>query len=327
MKNDTERLRKKNETIEGVTYKSNFGIAAENINQNKITIENMVTFVSAKSIVYFDLETSGFTATDQILEIAARCNDIEFDVYIKPECTISSNASKVTGLTTMGGELYLNNKKVVSIDLKSALLAFRQFLNLVKPALLVAHNGTTFDVPRLLRAIMNNNLQDKFSIIFGFADTLRIFKKTFPERKGPGMLKLQALAEHILQEQHTGSFHEALFDVQILQRLVRSIEKENELFKHYKTYKQCLIDQLDNERIKYNLKKLTSLIGVISLDLLKKVAKENVTYDMLINIYKADGEEAILKIFKEKLPNGKPKITSNKKALDKIIDNLKKNLQ
>lgn len=75
----------------------------------------------------------------------------------------------------------------------------------LKLILLVAHNAT-FDVLIFLRSIPNVKMIDNFNIICGFSDTLKFFKKTFPERKDPEMFKLAKLAEDLLETQVSENF-------------------------------------------------------------------------------------------------------------------------
>lgn len=58
---------------------------------------------------------------------------------------------------------------------------------------MIAHN-CPFDAPRLLRAIQNENLINDFRIVISsFQDTLKLFKRKFPDRKGSKQLSLTSL--------------------------------------------------------------------------------------------------------------------------------------
>ena len=120
-------LRKNNEKSEGVTYKPNCGIDFEINLQSKLNVNH-----SSYSVVYFDLETTELSMSDEILQIAAICDDREFNVYIHPTRAISSSASNITGLRSISGELYLKNQKLLCTELKDALIAFNEFLSLSK---------------------------------------------------------------------------------------------------------------------------------------------------------------------------------------------------
>ncbi|KAK0170502.1 hypothetical protein PV328_008340 [Microctonus aethiopoides] len=75
------------------------------------------------------------------------------------------------------------------------LLPVSQFLSSISTqCLLVAHNAR-FDSSHLIHSIVTTEMVDKFStILLGFTDTLAIFRKNLPERKGRDMFKLEQLA-------------------------------------------------------------------------------------------------------------------------------------
>lgn len=70
---------------------------------------------------------------------------------------------------------------------------------------------------------------DNFNIICGFSDTLQFFKKPFLERKDPGMFKLAKLAD-LLGTQVSENFHNAIFDVHVLQQLVQFTKKKKNCY-------------------------------------------------------------------------------------------------
>ncbi|CAD6234036.1 GSCOCG00012356001-RA-CDS, partial [Cotesia congregata] len=169
-------------------------------------------------IVFFDIETSGFANSADILQLAAKKNrkgsvskvvDLAWNAsYIQPTQPVVAAASAVTGLTVVDDELYLNDVKVKTISLKESLENFLKFLRVSpKPSILVAHNAK-FDAKHLK------------STIKGFTDTLVLFKKQFLDRKGKGLFKLSQLTKDLLPHRKTDNFHEAMFDVEILEELV-----------------------------------------------------------------------------------------------------------
>ncbi|XP_077275156.1 LOW QUALITY PROTEIN: DNA polymerase III PolC-type-like [Temnothorax americanus] len=326
------------ESSEGVTYKSNCGMNVSNCGMNvsncginvsncgmnvtptQTTVTESVFF--AYNVIYFDLETGGLSMTDDILQIAAISENREFNVYVTPTQPISPAAMNITGLSIIEGHLHLNNEIVSTIHIKDALIALNRFLSCSeKMNVLVAHNAK-FDVPRLLRAMVKNNVHLDLTNIVGFVDTLTVFKKAFPERKGPGLFKLSTLAQDILGPDVLENFHNATFDVSVLQKLIKFLKKEDDLLKYMKPYETCLSDQLEYDTIKANLEKLHLLKGVVSRDLLKRMAKQNISFENLKEVYKNGGEKAVYTFCTAKCENGKPKITKNKKAINKIITKL-----
>ncbi|CAG5073037.1 Protein of unknown function, partial [Cotesia congregata] len=147
----------KKENTEGINYQSNCGFDIDSEKTNfalepqfletlQSTQQNLVNQEDF-TIVYFDLETSGFEKNADILQIAAKFKDYSFSLYAIPTKKINPSASKVTGLHQKCGTLYLRDKEIEAITLKDALLSFQEFLNIsCKPCLLVAHNAA-FDTP------------------------------------------------------------------------------------------------------------------------------------------------------------------------------------
>lgn len=290
------------------------------MNKKKYTCEK------SHSIVYLDLEYSGLAQTDEILQIGAKFDDYTFSVYVTPTKKISCSASKINGMSTKQGILFINNKQVQSSSLKDALLSFHEFLSLSnKPVLLVSHNAK-FDASRLTRAIVNCNLEKEFRIIIGFTDSIALMKKHLPDRKGADNFKLSSLASDLLGLSDTAKFHNASFDVEVLQQLIRFTKRENELLHFRKNYETYLEDHLQCNKVKENLRKLIPLKSVVSQSLLKKMAKADFTVDSLKECYKQNGEITLLNMLSEKLEDGKPRVTTNKKSLAKILNKIKNEL-
>lgn len=111
--------------IEGVTYQSNCGI--------DIAINTKGTDLHKKTdndvnIVYFDLETTDFATDAHILQVAAKCDECAFNVYIHSEQNISVGASQATGLTKINNVLCLRGQNLQTFSIKEALTAFQEFL-------------------------------------------------------------------------------------------------------------------------------------------------------------------------------------------------------
>lgn len=162
-------------------------------------------------IVYFYLETSGLAATADILQIAVKSEENIFNVYINPNQAISPSASLITGLTSVAGQLHVHKKPVNTVDINDVLRRFQQFFTKIirRKCLLVAFNAR-FDPPRLLRAILNSNVMDDFSVITGFADSLSLFRKALPERKGKWMFEISTIAKEYLDNSQKAWFKRLL---------------------------------------------------------------------------------------------------------------------
>ncbi|XP_034944882.1 uncharacterized protein [Chelonus insularis] len=241
VKNDGEKrketVKDKNEQHEGITYESNCGINKFNnyVRKDCDSNNNNIILEDETNVVYFDIKTTGFAANVHILQIAAICNYQIFNVYVYTKSEISTSASAVTQLYHKHGDLYHRNKKVESLIFSDALESFKQFsFNLSngrKKCLLVAHNAS-FDVPRLLGAVINAKLLGTLDLIAGFADTLTLFRSVLIDRKGPGQFKLENVSKDFLQicDNDQQSFHDAAYDVVILQKLTETLKLESKLF-------------------------------------------------------------------------------------------------
>ncbi|KYQ50077.1 Fatty acid synthase, partial [Trachymyrmex zeteki] len=290
LKNNRENLRKVTEEAESTTYKSNCGIdeATNNVNINKDSGE---TLNISNNIVYFDLETTGFSNDADILQIAA--------VY-----QISTCASKATGLCHVNSNLYLRGKEIETFTIVNALESFKQFLDSLsktKKCLLVAHNAS-FDTPQLIRVIINENMLNDFGMIAGFSDTLMMLKKMLPERKGLDQFKLETVAKDFLESEDLGSFYDAIYDVTVLQKLIHTLNYENNLFDHSKTFYNCYIELQQKQKMNYNLQFVTELNGTLSKEILKRLALNAITYNCR---NKNEGEKCVSDIFIKKVIKNK----------------------
>lgn len=291
---DRENLRKKSESAEGIQYQSGCGLLLDTDACNSFSDPsentNLKLIADNYEIMYFDLETSGFAYSAYILQIAAKCGLFKFSIYATPTKMIDPRATEVTGLKNIGGELHLRGEKVDTIPMKEALLAFLAFLKSQnKPCLLVAHKAK-FDVPRLITCIRKNLLIDDFrAVVIGFSDTLPLLKKKYPERKGQGMFKLEKLAVDILNIQANEKFHDALYDVEVLELLSVAAIDNADLFSTCKRFVESVNDCLLNIRVSAALPDLQLLSKVVSNAILRKIAIADITYQRLREVYQKSG--------------------------------------
>ena len=158
LKQQRASLRHCTELSEGITYQSNMGL----INTSCQKVPNEIGDFNNDNItvVYFDLETSGFGNKSEILQIAAQCSDKEFSSYAHPTKKICLRASEANGLTCIEGNLLYNGIRVESQRLKNALIEFYNFLTtLNQKSILCAHN-CTFDCRMLVNSVKKFNLQE-----------------------------------------------------------------------------------------------------------------------------------------------------------------------
>ena len=79
------------------------------------------------------------------------------------------------------------------------------------------------------------------SVIYGFRDTLKLFRVKCPHRKGKGMMTLSKLSQDLLAfEAESENFHEATYGVIILQKLGKKNFTHEMMFASAKSFKESL---------------------------------------------------------------------------------------
>ncbi|KAK0072503.1 hypothetical protein PV326_014398, partial [Microctonus aethiopoides] len=157
--------------------------------------------------------------------------------------------------------------------------------------------------------IINANVPEVLKKISGFADSLQLFRKEMPDRKGPGKFKLETFAKDFLQSSDQQLFHNAVDDVIILQTLTKNLLLEKRLSA--------------SNKIESNLQFVSELQGILSINMCKKLALNNITFENLLELYKKEGERVIIKLFTEKVDNKSVRITKRKAIITKVIKFLK----
>lgn len=162
---------------------------------------------------------------------------------------------------------------------------------------------------------------EEFQKIEGFSDTVGLLKKRFPNRKRSDSFKLEKLAQDFLQVQPTGKFHEAIYDVEILEQLSNTYLKKEDSIKNCVLYKTPVMKKII-------LPSLEPLKGVISDIMIKRIASECITFDNLKNTHEKLGSTGIKQLLSDKNDSGKPRITKDSRILKKINDyfNTNKNI-
>lgn len=328
-----EKLKHKNEAAEGTQYRSNMGMNSDDLQiaLGDIKLPNGTSQLDC-DLVYFDLVTSGLRADGEILQIAAKCKNRQFSVYVKPTRGIRSST---TSLRFLNSDLYVDNKKVDALDLLSALQAFQEFLKKCSNScILVAHNVKLHE-PRLIRTIVQNKMIGDFDIIKGFACSQIASKKKLSGRKGEGAFTLSTLVNDFLNEstetesqnkvttniksRKKVTFHDALFDVTRLEKLVAKLELKKAIIKQFYSLKESIDNLADKQKINSGLKHLTELKSVVSANILEKMAQNDITFQLLFDTFTKEGEESVKSILNKGGKNKKPLVTQREGVLEKLL--------
>ena len=271
------------------------------------------------AIVYVDIETTGLEATCEIVQLAAKCGEETFSVYILPKGNFSKECTSVTGLRKAGGKLWLHNTEVPTVPASEAAEKFVQFLaQCSSQSILVGHNIKSFDAPRILRFLREQGYAKDFcQLIYGMTDTLPILKQG-------NVRKLEVLARTYLKgpqwEQVIKNAHDAVSDCLLLEGLLSHFNITGDQLKE-KVFKvqDFLQRQVQLRKKKANLPTLTPFIKHgLSSYMVEKMAENGVSMQELEREYKEHGRKGVEVCLGVQL-DGKPRVTKNKKYIDIIV--------
>ncbi|XP_053381824.1 DNA polymerase III PolC-type-like [Mercenaria mercenaria] len=222
------------EVREGPTYQSGIDLE-ENVDMEAIPApmyqpcpeDDPIMADDSICMVVFDLETTGLERDSHITELAAETvystnNSTDtFHRFIISKKPISNQASKITGITVKGRQLFKNAALVNnSVSVSRALTSFLDFFKQKQKIILVGHNIKTFDSLVLVNALENVNMMEDFrNIVIGFEDTRKLFMINNPELKS--YLQENLVGQLLGQEYQA---HSASEDVKALKALYTTVD-------------------------------------------------------------------------------------------------------
>ncbi|XP_035379737.1 uncharacterized protein trex4 [Electrophorus electricus] len=169
------------------------------------------------STVFFDLETTGFGPSCDIVQLAAVNGSHTLNLFMVPRCRMERGACRVTGFSVRKNRLFLHRRPMLTNSLREALVSFITFLCMFRRPLLVGHNIRRFDCLVLARALDEFGLKTAFEVgIAGFVDSLPLACQLL-KNSGIHSFKQEILVKTILGVSYVA--HNALEDVQALQKL------------------------------------------------------------------------------------------------------------
>ncbi|XP_010899639.2 protein PML-like [Esox lucius] len=195
------------------------------------------------NIVFFDLETTGLdTSVCDIIQLSAISGESTFNAYVLPRCSMTEEATRITGLSVSNRQtLLLHGQPVNTIPLKEALTSFISFLRSFRKPILAAHNARRFDSPVLARALGECSLRCQFQqVVSSFLDTFLISKEMFSNTVT--RFSQEHLARVFLRK--TYEAHNALEDVKVLQELYQSWSPSQAVIRHNTFLFQCVSNPL-----------------------------------------------------------------------------------
>ena len=146
-----------------------------------------------------------------------KCHQYILNIFISPTQSIQPSATKINGFSNVHKKLFQHGQEVATIPKHAASKKAVEYLKLFEnKCILVAHN-CLFDSTRLLNMIKKSSLLDEFQeYVYGFKDTLKMFRSKFPKRENG--YKLTTLATDLFKLPCDGA-HDAQFHVILLEKL------------------------------------------------------------------------------------------------------------
>lgn len=184
-----------------------------------------------------------------------------------------------------------------------------------------------FDAPVILYHIKKNGLLETFcNYVYGFADTLLIFKNVlrtrYEEKKS---FKQETLAYEYLGPDSIEGAHDALKDIEILEKLTQKFSVSVDLIRDKaRSMEKTLI--LENEKVLRNKNKPSLKIlnteYQVSDSMLSKVASAGINLKNLVDAYEKSKSNGI-KILLCQDVNGHPRVTNHTSSITSITTAVK----
>lgn len=115
------------------------------------------------------------------------------------------------------------------------------------------------------------------------------------------------------------NFHEALYDVEVLEKLTSLINKDD-LFKNCNSYVDSLRHLKDLDKTAAMLPSLAPLKNVISDGMLKKIATQGISYEIVQSEFDKGGKVKLVQFLSEPMIDKKPKVTKDKRVINKLCE-------
>ena len=279
---DKTQQQESSELREGTTYMRNIAFAADDNDITKIPppAENPVYLpidCSNTTFVYFDIEPTSLAKQCSIIQLAATDGKSkQFSSFIAPEEDISPATQKLTGITydnSIGSMMYCG-KTVKSATLPATLENFINWLEPMKPVVLVAHN------------CLMNELKD---VVMGFADTLPFFRKNHEFSN----YKQETIVTELLGRDYNA--HNVVHDAEMLSKVCDRSQHKEQLKMFTFSVTDTLIGIEAHERLCSNLPSLQILVDekIISKSMAKKIAKSGIQMLHMKLAYERQGENGL----------------------------------
>lgn len=184
--------------------------------------------------IIIDVETTGGSDRDQVIQISALSPVATLNVYLLPTMKMNFHASEVTGIKKIGNKLYLNNSIIQTVSRQEGWERFKEYCKLHIGNIVFIGQNVKFDAKFIVRELLEFNLyQDLQDQILGFIDTLPLFRELLPNLSSHAE---KSVVLHIMGPDYTYEAHNALADVTALRDVLLQMAVDNEqMTKHSMT--------------------------------------------------------------------------------------------
>ncbi|XP_043267810.1 uncharacterized protein [Venturia canescens] len=240
-----------------------------------------------------------------ILKVAAKFQSKELSVWVKPTKLIHKKTTLYrNGLIVKNGELFLQGQKLETVDLKTALMKFHEFITSApKPILLVTHSSGV-ELQLLSRAIRETKAEYMFNgVIQRVVDTVPIFEKRFPSLKSRSQLTLEVLMSYMTGKQphyRNVVLKTSYYLKCLMWLLTNNSVSTSELIENSESYENWLFSfQCPLPLFRNNAQRIEKLIPFLSLRNVKNLKKAKIPFATLEELSQKDDPE-ILRRYVEK---------------------------
>jgi DNA polymerase III epsilon subunit-like protein len=191
------RDQQQKEAREGVQYESAMGFANSEATSNnsinntktprkqkqtkKIPQKDQISENINCSIIVVDTETSGTSAHDEIIQLAALSTRGKINLYCKPSVEIKQKAAEQHKISVRRDKMFQDGKEVHPITRKEMLTSFISFMNEHDFKVLLVGQNVKFDIRFILREVEKLGLISSFEeAVAGFCDSILFFKSRLP---------------------------------------------------------------------------------------------------------------------------------------------------
>jgi DNA polymerase III epsilon subunit-like protein len=319
------REQQRKEAREGVQYESAMGFASGKTTAEKsakktkapgkqkqikkIPLKEQVSEKTNCSIIVVDTETSGTSAHDEIIQLAASSTKEKINLYCKPSVEIKQKAAEQHKICVRRGKMFQDGKEVHPITRKELHTSFVSFMQEHDFKVLLVGQNVKFDIRFILREVNQLGLISSFEeAVAGFCDSIVFFKSRLPDLTS---FAQGVVCKEVLGQQYQYDAHNAEADVIALSQCLDKLGFENDWrmwscsLESYtfqqkdKTSEKTLSEQLQKSGNKVSAAAVKHLIASkINFDMLKELsADKEQLYEILRSCFKRNTKKLSDEVF------------------------------